>query len=224
MKPYYEKDGIVIYHGDCRDILPTLEPVSLGLIDPPYNVGKDYGTASDLLDDSEYAVFMADVVANVRRLTLAHAWVSPRYKMPLWWSLLPDAHEVVVPMRASNAIRQGWSSKFLTLLVEGKPLSKHPDDLWDGIRHKGEGYFFREETYGHPGYTPYPVFSRAISSMVTKPSSILDPFCGTGTSLRAAKDQGHIATGIEIDERYCEIAANRLAQGVLDLYVEGTVN
>jgi site-specific DNA-methyltransferase (adenine-specific) len=218
MTPYYDQDGITIYHGDCREILPLLEPVDLVLTDPPYNVGKDYGSSSDDdLDHEEYASFMGAIVNHARRLSDAHVWVAPRYKMALWWSLLPEAHQVVIPMRAGNAIRQGWSSKYSILLAVGTPTELHPDDLWDNIRHRGEGYFFHEENFGHPGYTPYPIMARAIAIMSQSSSLIVDPFMGSGTTLRAAKDLGRKAIGIEIEERYCEIAVKRLAQEVLPL-------
>jgi len=214
MTPYFTDGNVTIYHGDCREILPSIESVDLIVTDPPYNVGKDYGTASDSLNDSDYASFMEDVVAHARRLSDAHAWVAPRYKMAMWWGLLPDAHEVVIPMRAGNAIRQGWSSKYSIVLTVGIPTVLHPDDLWENIRHRGEGYYFNEETFGHPGYTPYPIIAKTIATMATPSSLVLDPFMGTGTTIRAAKDMNHRAIGIEIEERYCEIAANRLAQGV----------
>lgn len=214
MTPYYDSGGITIYHGDCREVLPNLMVAALVVTDPPYNVGKDYGTASDSLPDAEYAEVMREIVVHCRALAANQAWVAPRYKAALWWSLLPDAHEVVVPMRAGNAIRQGWSSKFSTVLAVGVP-GGHPDDLWEGIRSRGEGYFFREETFCHPGYTPEPIMRRAISLLSSEGDCVIDPFCGTGTSLRMAKDLGRRAIGIEIDEKWCEIAAKRLSQEVL---------
>jgi DNA modification methylase len=87
--------------------------------------------------------------------------------------------------------------------------------LWEDIRLKGEGYFFHEETYGHPGYTPYGICSRLIDLLGQ--DGIIDPFCGTGTSLRAAKDRGIKAIGVELDEHWCEVAAKRMAQEVLPL-------
>lgn len=216
--PYYERDGVVIYHADCRDILPLLGPVTLVVSDPPYNAGKDYGVADDALDIQDYEMFMRDVVGRCRLIAPNQAWVAPRYKMPLWWSLLPDAHEVVVPMRAGNAIRQGWSSKFSTVLAVGTPTG-HPDDLWEGIRHRGEGYYFRENTYGHPGYTPEPIMRRCVALLSSEGSTVLDPFLGTGTAAWAAKSLGRKAIGIEINEEYCRIAAMRLAQGILPLAV-----
>ena len=212
MTPYYEQDGITLYHGDCRDVLPALSAVDVVVTDPPYNVGKDYGVASDDLDADEYAAFMSAVVAECRRLTGYQAWVAPRYKMAVWWSLLPEAHEIVIPMRAGNAIRQGWSSKFSTVLAIGKPLDGHPDDLWEGIRHRGEGYYFREDTYEHPGYTPEPIMRRAIETMSRPGALVLDPFVGTGTTLCAAKSLGRRAIGIEINEDYCRIAVERLGK------------
>lgn len=211
MKPYYEEDGIVIYHGDCREILPQLEPVDLVLTDPPYNCGKDYGSYKDNLSDSDYVDFMSNVASQSRRLAMNQAWVAPRYKMLMWLNIFPEAHIVVVRRGASGPFRGGWSDQFETVLTTGRP-NECISDLWDDIRLKGEGYFFREETYNHPGYTPYKIMLRC--ARVLSKESVIDPFCGTGTTLRAAKDLGRKAIGIEIEEKYCEIAAKRLQQEV----------
>ena len=69
---------------------------------------------------------------------------------------------------------------------------------------------------GTPHPAPFPVALPARAIEAAAPSSVIDPFMGSGTTLRAAKDAGIPATGIELSERYCEIAAKRLAQGVLD--------
>lgn len=217
-KPYYDDGkGIVIYHADCRDILPLLGPVDLVVTDPPYNVGKDYGTASDSLPAAEYEAAMWEIVGQCRRIAPHQAWVAPRYKMRLWWSLLPDAHEIVIPERAGNAIRGGWTSQFAIVLAVGGYPKQYPSDLWEGIRLKGTGYLFQENTYDHPGYTPEPIMRKAISLLSHVGDTIVEPFMGTGTALRMAKDLGRKAIGIEIEERYCEIAAKRLSQEVLAL-------
>lgn len=68
----------------------------------------------------------------------------------------------------------------------------------------------------HPTVKPLPLLNKYIQ-IGTKPNDIvLDPFMGSGTTLRAAKDLGRKAVGIELEEKYCEIAANRLRQSVLD--------
>jgi len=218
--PYYQDDAVTIYHAGCRDILPRLEPGSIDLVltDPPYNAGKDYGAASDALPDDEYACLMREVVRMALLLSHNQFWVAPRYQALLWLGLLPGSHEIVIPMTAGYAVRQGWASKFTTALAIGTPRY-HAPDLWEGIRHRGEGYFFREDTHGHPGYTPYPIMARAIDLLCPEGGVVLDPFMGSGTTLRAAKDLGRKAIGIEIEERYCEIAAKRMAQSVLPLGV-----
>jgi DNA modification methylase len=70
---------------------------------------------------------------------------------------------------------------------------------------------------GHP--CPYPEMlpSRCIAATTMPDDTVLEPFCGSGTTLLAAKELGRRAIGIEIEERYCEIAAKRLSQEVLPL-------
>ena len=214
MKPYYDHAGITIYHGDCRDILPHLEPVDLCVADPPYNAKKDYGVCKDNLPPKEYAMFVTTVVCMCRNIAQNQFWVAPRYKLATWMVPLYDAHLIVVRRGAQGPFRQGWSDQFEIALSVGKP-NKAERDLWEDIRLKGEGYFFTEETYGHPGYTPYKIMYRAVELLSKK--SIVDPMCGTGTTLVAAKELGRKAIGIEIEEKYCEIAVRRLAQEVLPL-------
>lgn len=112
-------------------------------------------------------------------------------------------------------IAVGGRISFEIALAIGKPNGAEVD-LWSDIRLKGEGYFFREDTYGHPGYTPFLIGKRFVSLLSERGDVVIDPFCGTGSTLRAAKDLGRNAIGMEINERYCEIAANRLRQEVLN--------
>ena len=211
MKPYYEHAGITIYHGDCRDVLPQLKADAV-ITDPPYNCGKDYGTFKDNLSDSEYREFMETVIKYSFAAAPNQAWFAPRYKLEFFLPLFPGYHLVVIRRGAQGNLKHGWSDQFHTVITVGRPREPFRD-LWDDIRLKGEGYFFREETWGHPGYTPYPAMRRCSYLLAEK--IILDPFCGTGTSLRAAKDLGIRGIGIELNEAYCEIAAKRMAQEVV---------
>ena len=214
MTPYYDDGQITIYHGDCLDVLPSIETAALVATDPPYNANKDYGVASDSLPPEAYESQMRAVARECLRIAPHQAWVAPRYKMALWLSLIPSAHIVVVQRGAMGPFRGGWSDQFETILTVGKPNRVTPD-LWTGIRLKGEGYFFTENTYNHPGYTPSMILRRSVSLLSEPGETVIDPFMGTGTTLRVAKDLGRKAIGIEINEAYCEIAVKRLAQEVL---------
>lgn len=216
MQPYYSDKYVQIFHGDCRDILPSLEPVDLVLTDPPYNVGKDYGTYNDAVPYPEYQKWASECVELCLTKANNQFWVAPRYKLDLWLALLPGAHLIAIRRGASGPFRGGWSDQFEIALAIGKPNRCIPD-LWDDIRLKGEGYFFREETYGHPGYTPSEILARAAAVLSEK--TIIDPFMGTGTSCYVAKKLNRFSIGIEIEEKYCEIAAKRCSQEVMELNI-----
>ena len=213
MNPYYQDSAVTIYHGDCREILPTLSADAV-ITDPPYNCGKDYGTYKDNLTEGDYNIFMKDIINKSLAISTNQFWVVPRYKLHIFLPLFPGYHLIVITRGATGPYRGGWSDQFEVAVAVGKP-SKCVPDLWNKIRLKGEGYFFREETFGHPGYTPYPIMLWACQLLCKE--TVVDPFCGTGTTLRAAKDLNRKAIGIEINEKYCEIAANRMCQEVLDL-------
>jgi site-specific DNA-methyltransferase (adenine-specific) len=216
--PYYDDGTCVIYHGDCREVLPALretdDDTTLIVTDPPFNVGKDYGDPlADAQNDRDYLAMMRLVHAEG---AARQAWITPTKRLSLFASVLgPEARPVVVRRGAQGPKRWGWYDQFDLVLVLGEP-NRYLSNLWDDIRLKGEGYFFHEDTYGHDGYTPYPLMARLVGLMLDEDRSVCDPFMGTGTTLVAAKAAGARGVGIELNERYCEIAAKRLAQEVLD--------
>lgn len=203
-------DGrIQLYCGDCLKILPEIGKVDAVITDPPYNVGKDYGMLNDSMSESEYTNWSRDRVNACLKLCKNQFWVAPRYKLELWLSLLPSSHLITIRRGAAGPNRQGWSDQFEIALALGKP-NHAPPDLWDGIRLKGEGYFFREETYGHPGYTPFLIMQRAVSFLSKPDEAICDPFCGTSTTGIACIRTGRKFIGIEISPEYFEIAKKRI--------------
>lgn len=208
--PWKRKEVIgnaTLYLGDCLEILPTLPKVDAVVTDPPYNVGKDYGTHDDAMPVADYVAWCDARVSACKGIADNQFWVAPRYKMALWLSMLPDAHLVVIRRGAAGPFRQGWSDQFETALAVGKPAKCMPD-LWADIRLKREGYFFREDSYGHPGYTPYPIMERAINLFAAE--SVCDPFMGTGTTGEAAMRTGRKFIGIEIEPKYFNIAVERI--------------
>ena len=207
MNPYYEDSAVTIYHGDCREILPILPKVDLVLTDPPYGVGKDYGSSSDDIPET-------------------FAWASKMVAE----TLLPSA----VLSSVSNmrfAPDPDWTGVFRktygAMAMFSMPFYPH----WEAILfYNLKGYYFgnkghRSDVFeclpetaskiGHITPKPLGLMSQLIEFMPAK-GTILDPFMGSGTTLRAAKDLGRKAIGIEIEEKYCEIAAKRMAQEVLE--------
>ena len=203
-------DCCTVVCGDCLKLMKALPDgcVDAVITDPPYNVGKDYGTHDDSLPKSEYESWMETVVTECLRLSENQAWVAPRYKLEKFMRWIPGCHLVVIRRGAAGPFRGGWSDQFEIALARGFPARCGPD-LWDDIRLKGEGYFFREETFGHPGYTPQPIMGRFIDLLCAE--TVLDPFIGTGTTAVAAKKLGRHFLGFEISPEYCKIAEERIA-------------
>lgn len=197
MKPYYSESGITIYHGDCREILPSLPKVDLVLTDPPYGLNR-----SDPLEKPRGTITWDSSPPSSETLNLVRGmanqsivWGGNYYALPpsrgwlIWYKR--DA-----PPSIADA-ELAWTS-----LDMNTQLIDHPIAATNA------------ERSGHPTQKPLRVM-RWSMSFLPDAQTILDPFMGSGTTLRAAKDLGRKAIGIEIEERYCEIAANRLRQEVL---------
>jgi DNA modification methylase len=209
MTPYYDDGTCVIYHGDCRELLPRVS-ADVVLTDPPYGIGLDYGHADDWHPDSD-----------IWRLVSArsiHMTTSNKH-LPYWIDALRSAgwdyrHCSVY----WNATRCGgnWNGQFayawepvLSFAKPREPFRLRKRMLTDVIRHDGS------RTVDHPAERDLGAWTAFLDLLPG--DTTLDPFMGSGTTLRAAKDLGRKAIGIEIEERYCEIAAKRLGQEVLPL-------
>jgi site-specific DNA-methyltransferase (adenine-specific) len=209
MTPYYESGGITIYHGDCRDVLRDVSADVL-ITDPPYGVGM--------------VSFNDDFSATPEGLriapgTLAAVFMSPRRVVELarevdpWWTFerllwMHKAADIAAPWR-------GWCMNSEAIMVFSRVGAQWPapNDYRSDIYTVGPW-----ERSGHPNAKPIAVV-RDLVRRLTCDGVVLDPFMGSGTTLRAAKDLGRRAIGIEIEERYCEIAAKRLMQEAMDLAV-----
>ena len=222
MKPYYEHDGITIYHGDCREILPTLPNVDAVVTDPPYGItGGAFVRrgGAEVVDESK-ARFNA-TCAGWRDLVRARTfWVEwckgPRHvpykQLPEGWE--PWREFVWYKPAPAPTPRPTLMSAFemAAIAISGKRPwygGQHPD-AWSGLSPNRLG-----RGLGHPAEKPLACMSRLMAPIGDEDTTTLDPFMGSGTTLRAAKDLGRKAIGIEIEEKYCEIAAERMAQEVL---------
>jgi len=210
LTPYYERDGIVIYHGDCREILPHLPPVDLVLTDPPYNA-KDIGrrkTAVFSMPPAEYERFCQawfKAISHIKRKAftpgIANLWLYPPPTWVLCW------HK---PAAVGYNLMQSLNV-WEPVLIYGMPVGRFKQDYWR------ENPRTVEVGRNHPCPKPLALWRWLMGEMSAHGETVLDPFMGSGTTLRAAKDLGRHAIGIEIEERYCEIAVKRLAQEVLPL-------
>lgn len=231
--PYYKDDSCTIYHADCRDLLPgmTFDAV---VTDPPYGTGY-YRTDVDVVDVLAHlpkpcAIFgwperLVDVCRS--RDEAPDEWIT-------WWpkNAAVKAAPSKDPLRESECIaiygRGEWervkiprTATYIGMYAcEGDRGTSHGDresryigDVWTQTA-PGVGFLHGN---GHPNEKPLVVIGRLVAVLSDPGQVVLDPFMGSGTTLRAAKDLGRKAIGIEIEEKYCEIAARRLAQEVLPL-------
>ena len=215
MTPYYDHAGITIYHGDCRDILPHLEPVDLVLTDPPYGIDADIFRAS--LPNSKGET-MIDYIVGDSDLSCVEWLFSWLGETPAviwgsnhWPHLLPHKGRWCCwDKRLTKEADKMLGSAF-ELAWENR---KSGFDVMARVLHGGVVNADKGKRY-HPTQKPVKLFESIIERY--KAVTILDPFMGSGTTLVAAKQLGRKAVGIEIEEKYCEIAVRRLAQEVLPL-------
>lgn len=213
-------DDVTLYLGDCLEVLPTLEAgsVHFAWTDPPYNVGKDYGTYSDSLSDDIYMANVKFWINECKRISndLMCVYVPKKYKLK-YWNLLGEGYkEIQLTWSPEGAIRYGYVDQFATLLCNVTPV-KRTKNVWNNAQVLGLGYFFRENTYGHPGYTSLDINNRVISSFTFNNCIVLDPFMGSGTTGVACVQTGRRFIGIEIDPTYFEIAVKRIKEAQLQM-------
>ncbi len=224
MTPYYQDDYCTIYHGDCRDVLrevlPVRHPVDLVLTDPPWGLGQTKGTINKARNKNGYDAdfedtpeFVRSVVVPVINDCIALACgvvVTPGCRN---LHMYPPAQSFGCFFQPSATGMQVWGNgDAQPILYYGKNPTKK--NMGKRLSHM---MVHSDRLTDHPCPKPLQEWKLVVFNCSLQGQSILDPFMGSGTTLRAAKDLQRKAIGIEIEEKYCEIAANRLAQEVLPL-------
>lgn len=207
--PYYQDTHSTIYHGDCREVLPELKDIDLIFADPPYGVGLKYGDAYADTGGGGANVWAPGLAAMFQRIAPL-TFVTPGIRNLFVW---PTPAWILAWNKPGSTRRSdlGGFNTWEPVLMYGKRrIYTDAIRLPDCVNHA-------KDTGGHPCPKPLRLLRWLIGEGSDKGATILDPFMGSGTTLRAAKDLGRKAIGIEIEERYCEIAAQRLAQEVLAL-------
>ena len=242
INPYYDHAGITIYHGDCREVIPLLETVDCVVTSPRFNLVREWSGGGpnsrmkqlekrydDWYEDTTPEKEYQEEQKAILRILLEkccgsifynhkirYAWKRRRGQIyhPLdWIREFPIWCEIIWDRCGAQG---GNSGRFLIqderIYQIGRPK------VWNGAG--GLTTIWRippVRVEGHVCAFPLELPKRCIKATTLEGDIILDPFMGSGTTLVAAKQLGRKAIGIEIEEKYCEIAVKRLAQEVLDL-------
>ena len=239
MTPYYEDGAVTLYHGDCLDVLADLSgPFDAVVTDPPYASG----TRTEASKSSSGAMLRAgrfhDRPLDLDQMTTTgFVWLlravgqwarrelvdGGSFLSFIDWRQWPN---LVGAIETANLRVQGmvvWDKGHFGMgngFRSQHELVCHASKGVPTIYNKGFGNvlkFPRQEAVDHPSPKPEGLMSRLIEVTTPPGGTVVDPFAGSGTTLRAAKNCGRRAIGVELDERYCEVAARRLAQETLDL-------
>ncbi|BCT75613.1 methyltransferase [Sinomonas cyclohexanicum] len=238
MSLYYSDDHVTLYHGDALDLLRdgTIGTVGSIITDPPYcsggrqqagarnTVSKNDARAdvdwlpTDNMGTDSYIWWMRELGREFMRVadTGAHLYSFTDWRM---YSALVTAFEtvgwslrscVVWSKERGGAMGSFWRNdhEWVAVLTKGQPVPLPNGGFFNVLKAT------KPQGGKHPTEKPLSVMSRLVEAA---PGVILDPFAGSGSTLVAAKALGRRAIGVELEERYCEIAAKRLSQGVLDL-------
>jgi site-specific DNA-methyltransferase (adenine-specific) len=234
MQPYYEKNGITIYHGDCREVLPQLEHSSVDLVvtDPPYFLPAAHhasrsGTSRSSGNLSILEHFFKDTLADIKRVMQSQAFAyifCDGQSYPIFhragYSMFKSLRPLIWDKGTSI---NGYSWRHQHELIMFCQQNESPNTpTGDGDVLKCPSVPMKQRV--HDAEKPVALLERFVSKHGNRPGGddpgravVLDPFCGSGSTLVAALNQGRSAVGVEIEEYNCEIAARRLEQATLNL-------
>jgi len=217
--PYFQDDAVTIYHGDCREIVPTLGRFDLLLTDPPYGIGTTEQSVTRWNKASEKWPGARDTKDYGKNEwdgePVDEVLLSACRALARWQIIFGGNYYTLPPARCWLVWdKENGANTFADCELAWTNLDKavrRLSYLWNGFQKA------QPETRWHPTQKPLAVMMWALGQAPDTAQTVLDPFAGSGTTGRAAKDLGRKAVLIEREERYCEIAASRMAQGVLPL-------
>lgn len=241
MRPYYEHNGITIYHGDCFDVLPMLSGIEAVITDPPYSSGGQFRgdrmrSTFEKYVQSDTQAYRPEFAGDNRDQRSYLTWCS------LWMGAALRASAPSAPIAVFTDWRQlptttdaiqvgGWVWRGIAVWTKnyGRVNSAGFSSAAEYVVWGSNGPAAERADYPpgafscaverdrvHVAQKPLDVM-QWVCRVASPAATILDPFMGSGTTLHAARNLGHPAIGIDSDERYCEIAAKRLSQEVLAL-------
>jgi site-specific DNA-methyltransferase (adenine-specific) len=220
VKPYYQDEAVTIYHGDCREVLPSEQVKGVGVSDPPYGVGIKYSSAYDDSRDKYWDWFLP-CLETLRKycvpLIFTHRNHAMKYITGWDWIGVWSKPGSFGARIGNSCVLPHWEPIFMFGIHGIGTKSDYRSDVYTfnpnnngaSVRGIGREKWTAENFSYHPCPKPLGLYASFIQTFAQNNEVIIDPFMGSGTTLRAAKDLGRRAIGIEIEERYCEIAAKR---------------
>jgi len=218
LRPYFEIDGVTLYHGDCRDVLPELpaESFDMVLTDPPYLVsytgrwGKHHEPIVGDSDPSWVHPAFCEIWRVLKRDSLClsfYGWTNADIFLGTWKEIgyRPVSHIAVLKVHYGFGTYARTQHATAYLLAKGTP--QRPVQTFSDVL-VGE----LPSPLVHPNQKPIGPISQLITTFAPATGLVLDPFAGSGTTLIAARAVGRRAIGVEVDERFCEVVALRLFQ------------
>jgi DNA modification methylase len=216
IKPYYEQDGITIYHGDCRELIFDIGGTCDAILtDPPYGIKMDkgfegFGGFGEPIARRQYVggwdenrpneeIFKRLMILRLPTFIFGGNFFADLLPKSTHW-LVWDKRQTMPTFGDCELV---WTN------LDLKPVKI--------IMKEYNGLLGKEEQRVHATQKPLKIVGWIIEKYLAQQNNIFDPFMGSGTTLVAAKKLGKKATGIDIDEQNCAIAVKRLGQGVLDL-------
>lgn len=231
IKPYYAENGITIYHGDAKEILPQLPKVHAIITDPPY--GIDFQSArpteerkKDKIKNDGFEEYLALL-----------SWLLPQFKNSLvdggiccccgggggtpslahlWIEAGKHLNVENVCIWDKGFVGLGWRYRFqweaVLVAINGERR------VWNGGENKSNILKVQKiipQNGDHPTPKPVGLMRELIECNTNTGDTVLDPFCGSGSTLEAAKECGRNAIGIELEEKYIDICIKRLKQDFL---------
>ena len=241
---YYSDEYSAIAHGDCRNVLPELEPVDLVLTSPPYNMAgnslgyqprstvgqKLYGEYDDKVNEDDYSKW---IISTIQRCLSISRYVF--WNMQYLVSTKQTIHKIFAELDGNIKDIFIWKKQAVAqICVQHSPilangfefvflLGEDNTKIFKYSNFPKNGYvpniqdWYKKESFKEHHATFTQEMCKYFIEYFTKPSDIiLDPFMGTATTILSAKTLNRKAIGIEIEEKYCEIAVKRLQQSVLE--------
>ena len=225
MKPYYQDEAVTIYHGDCREIIPDLPMVDLVLTDPPYflPIQSYVGTRKDsyqkrMIGDLSvlkgyFELVFSDLVKVLNNNGTYYVFCDAKSYPIFWQVMFPICRNLRLLIWDKQVSYNGYTWRHQHELIawgELEETQRIPTGDGDVIKCRG----VLQADRNHPAEKPVELLSKLLNKHL---GVALDPFMGSGSTLLAAKNLNRQAIGIEIEEAYCEIAATRCSQGVMNL-------